>query len=182
MFGVTEALKPSTAAHWPSGPLHSPKMWELQVTDYSLQGLFRNFCRSCAYRSRSNSTGKHVCTSSIPLWAHVRNRVRRDKVGLICSVAAWGLCSGRKQGGTSLSAACLSLGSGEEHGGACLCSCQQHWTALLVILTAIMTVSKLSQNFLQLPLFQHFPPLPELSGPARGSVRGGSCAAKQLWL
>lgn len=45
-----------------------------------------------------------------------------------------------------------------------------------------MTVSKLSQNFLQLPLFQHFPPLPELSGPARSSVRGGSCAAKQLWL
>lgn len=57
-----------------------------------------------------------MCAGSIPLWAHIRNRVRREKVGLVCSVAAWGLCSGRKQGGTLLFAACLSLGSEEGHG------------------------------------------------------------------
>lgn len=97
-------------------------MWELLVTDNSLQGLFRNFCRRCSYRSRSSSTGRHVCAGSIPLWALVCNRARRDKVGLARSAAAWGLCSGRKQGGTSLSAACLSLGTEEGHREACLCS------------------------------------------------------------
>lgn len=93
-------------------------MWELLVTDYSLQGVFRNFCQSCTYRSRSNSTGKHVCAGSIPLWAHVRNKVRRDKVGLTrLSITSWGLCSMSEQGDTFLCAGCLFWRVGKGAGG-----------------------------------------------------------------
>lgn len=55
-----------------------------------------------------------MCAGSIPLWAHVRNKVRRDKVGLTClCVASWGLCSVSKQGETFLSAGYLLGGVGK---------------------------------------------------------------------
>lgn len=46
--------------------------------------------------------------------------------------------------------------------GTCLCSCQQHWASLLMTWTS-MIASKISQNVLQLPSFQHLPlPVGEL--------------------
>lgn len=59
-----------------------------------------------------------MCAGSIPLWAHVRNKVRRDKVGLTClSVASWGLCGVSKQREIFLSAGCLFGGVGKGIGG-----------------------------------------------------------------
>lgn len=49
-----------------------------------------------------------MCAGSIPLWAHVRNKVRGDKVGLTrSSVASWGLCGVSKRGENLLCDGCL---------------------------------------------------------------------------
>lgn len=53
-----------------------------------------------------------MCVGRVPLWAHGRDRARRDKVGLACAVAARGLCSGRKQGGTLLLTFLWGVGKG----------------------------------------------------------------------
>lgn len=90
-----------------------------------------------------------MCAGSVPLWAHVRNRARRDKVGLACSV----LLGVPAVGGTLLSAACLCLRSGEGLGGGLSLQLSAALGCSVDDLSVTMTVSKLSQNFLQLPLF-----------------------------
>lgn len=65
-----------------------------------------------------------------------------------------------------LSAGCLFWGSGEGHGGTCLCSCWQHWASLLMIWQRMWAWLHLRSSRIYCSchcLFQHLPlPVREL--------------------
>lgn len=64
------------------------RMRELLPAPAGLQGLLRYFHHGRADRSRAASTQKHLCAHGSALWTHIRNLVRKGKVGRGCIVVS----------------------------------------------------------------------------------------------